>query len=200
MRGTACLLLGAGLLAGGLGGLGGLGELWGTAAGAEDKDKGVVVKLGDLQSRSPADWVEEKPTSNLRLKQFKLPAVKEDKENAAVVIFFFGQGQGGTAKENIKRWKDQIVPPEGKTIDDVTEVEELKIGGAKATYFNSHGTYKFKARPADTEVTLKPKYRLINVMLDNEQGPYFIRLVGPEDTVEHYKKGFDKWVKGFKAD
>ena len=28
--------------------------------------------------------------------------------------------------------------------------------------------------------------------------PYQIRLTGPAATVEHYKKGFDEWVKGFK--
>jgi hypothetical protein len=161
--------------------------------------KGVLVTIDGLKSRVPTDWVEEDPTSRFRVKQFRLPAVKDDKDNAEVVIFYFGEGSGGSAADNIKRWKGMFVPPEGKKIDDVTKVEKKKIHGVSATYFDIHGTYLFKERPFDpaSETSRRPNYRMINVYFESKKGPYFFRLVGPADTVENYKKGFDEWVEDF---
>jgi hypothetical protein len=39
---------------------------------------------------------------------------------------------------------------------------------------------------------------MLAVYWDSKGGPYFFRLVGPARTVEHYKKGFDEWLMGFK--
>jgi len=165
----------------------------------QEERKGKPVSLDGLQSRVPDDWVEE--TGNrFRLKQYRLPAVKDDKDNAEVVIFHFGQGQGGSASENIKRWKGMFVPPEGKTIDDVTKIDKMKVSGNDVTYVDLRGTYIFRPRPQapDSETARRPNYRMLAVVFESEKGPYFIRLVGPADTVEYYKKGYDEWLKGFK--
>jgi hypothetical protein len=172
-------------------------------AGADDQSrekKGTVVKLDGLQSRTPADWVEEKPTSNLRKYQFKIPRVKDEKMDAEVVIFSFGAGQGGSAAENIKRWKGFFIPPQGKTIDDVAKVTKMKVGGADVTYLDVQGTYKFKERPFDpsSKEELRPDSRMLGVVFESQGGPFFIRLVGPAKTVAQHKTGFDQWLKEFK--
>src|SRR5436305_235995 len=99
--------------------------LWGpSSVGAQNNQanrKGTVVTLDGLKSQTPADWVEEPTTSQMRVKQFRLPAVANDKDNAELTIFFFGAGSGGSADENVKRWKSMFVPPEGKKIDDVAK-------------------------------------------------------------------------------
>jgi len=161
---------------------------------------GTTVTLDSLKSRTPADWVEETPTSRLRFKQFRLPAVGDDKENAQLLIFYFGPGAGGSVDENIKRWKKMFIPPEGKTIDDVAKVEKLKIGKVDYTYFDAHGTYLAKSRPnlPDSEATPYPNYRMLAGVFQTRDGPYYMRLVGPADTVKHYKPGFDQWLKAFK--
>src|SRR5262245_10287093 len=99
-----------------------------TARGAADK--GTVVELDGLRSTAPADWKEEEPSNRMRYGQFRLPKKGEDKYDAELVIF---KGLGGSAKANIARWKGLFTPPEGKTIDDVSKVEEIKIGGHEAT-------------------------------------------------------------------
>jgi len=161
---------------------------------------GTVVSLGGLKSRTPADWVEENPTLRFRIKQFRLPAVGDDKENAQLLIFAFGKGAGGSVQDNITRWKGMFVPPEGKGIDDVAKVEKLKIAGLDYTYFDVNGTYVAKTRPfdPDSEATRYPNYRMLAGVFPARDGPYFFRLVGPADTVKHYKAGFDQWLKNFK--
>jgi hypothetical protein len=163
--------------------------------------KSAVVTIGELKSQTPTDWVEEKPANKFRVAQFRLEPVNDDKDAAEVVIFFFGEGGGGTVADNIKRWKDMFIPPEGKKIDDVAKVEKKKINGLAATYFEIQGTYLSRERQFDpnAKVSRRPNYRMIKLILETKKGPYYFSLIGPENTVAHYKKGFDGWIEGFKV-
>ena len=187
------------LLAGGVLALG----FWSVNPGAgqaTQKEKGTLVKIDNLESRAPADWQEEKPNNLTRLKQFRLSPIGDDKDNVELVIFYFGEGQGGSAEENIKRWKGFFAPPEGKKIEDVAKVQNMKVGDVPVTYLDIHGTYSSKFPPFDpkAKTTRHPNYRMLGVVFESKKGPYFIRMVGPADTVAQHKKGFDEWLKGFK--
>jgi hypothetical protein len=162
--------------------------------------EGTPVRIDGLQSRTPADWVEERTDGRFRIKQFRLSAIGDDKDNAEVTVFFFGQGGGGSVEANVKRWKGMFVPPEGKKIDDVAKVDTFKVGPVEITQLDVNGTYVFRDRPADpnSPTSRRPNYRMIGVVFASKNGPYFVRLVGPAETVTHYKKGFDEWLKGFK--
>jgi hypothetical protein len=163
---------------------------------ADDKKGGEVI-LDGLKSKTPADWKEEEPSNNMRFAQFKLPKAGEDKDDAELIIF---KNLGGSAKDNVARWKGQFLPPEGKTIDDVAKVTEIKIGGMEATLVDVTGTYLFKARPIDPtdKAVRKPGYRMLAIHFKNKDNLYHIKLTGPAATVEKYKKGFDEWIANFK--
>ena len=168
------------------------------AAGPRD-DKGVVVTLDGLGSKAPAEWVEEKPSSQLRVNQFKLPGVN-GKEPAEMQITFFGEGQGGPVDANVKRWRDMFTSPDGKKSEDMGKLETMKVGDVKVTYLDIQGTFLSKVPPfaPNAKTVLKPDHRMLSVIFASKNGPYFIRVVGPTETVEHYKKGFDEWLKNFK--
>jgi hypothetical protein len=182
----------------------GLALAWGLGENrAADKKEGTKVTLDGLSSVAPGDWKEEQPSAaarRFRKKQFRLPKAENDKYDAEVVIFYFGEGAGGSAKDNIKRWKGMFNPPKGKKIDDVAKVEKMKVGDVAVTYLDVHGTYKFKKAPfvPDSQAELRPDSRMIGVIFESPKGPYYFRLVGPARTVAHYKKGFDQFLKGFK--
>jgi hypothetical protein len=168
-----------------------------AADGDKEKSKGVVVDLDGLKSTTPGDWKEEAPSNRMRFMQFRLPKKGEDPNDAELIIF---RNISGTAKENVDRWKGQFTPPEGKKIDDVAKVEEMKVGGATLTYLDVSGTYLFKSRPFDPgdKGEKRPNYRMLAVQFDGPKNVYHIKLTGPAKTVEAYKKGFDGWVKNFK--
>ena len=180
-----------------LGGLTALAWCCSAAALRAADDKGTVVDLDGLKSRTPASWKEEAPTNQFRLAQFRLSKVKDDKYDAEVVIF---QNIGGSAKDNIDRWKGQFIPPEGKKIDDVAKVTEMNVGDAKVTALDITGTYKYKERPFDPNAKeeRRPDYHMVGVIFATGKQQYQIRLVGPAATVEQYKSGFDEWLKNFK--
>jgi hypothetical protein len=168
-----------------------------STAADKDKDKGVVVDLDGLKSTTPGDWKEEAPSNRMRLTQFRLPKKGDDKDDAELVIF---QKLGGGSKANVERWKKQFVPPEGKKIDDVSEVKEIKIGGRSATYLDVHGDYLFNPQPFNprSKSVKKPGYRMLAIYFDGPKEIYQIKVTGPAKTVEAYKKDFDEWLKNFK--
>jgi hypothetical protein len=176
----------------------GAAMLWlGLANGGAARSEEVV--LDGLKSKTPADWVMQKPTSKLRAFQFQLKKVDGDPADAELVIFFFGTGSGGSVAENVKRWKGQFQPPKDKTIDDVSKVDEFKVGKVNVTYLDVHGTYLFRS-PKDPNAQAKPfpHYRRFGVIFASENGPYFITVTGPEKTMAKHKKDFDGWLKNFK--
>ena len=173
----------------------------GCAASEADSDKkakgkGVEVQIDDFKSTTPADWKEEPPENKMRYAQFRLPKVEGDKQDAHLVIF---KGLGGGVANNIKRWKDQFIPPAGKKIDDVAKESTIKIGTKEATLLDISGTYRFKAQPFNPQSKEEQlaNYRMLAIYFDGTE-PYQIRLTGPAKTVEKYKKSFDEWIKGFK--
>jgi hypothetical protein len=171
--------------------------LTGPLVRSADKDA-AVIEMDGLRSKVPADWVEVTPGRG-RHAQFKLPAKKDDKYDAELIIF---KGFGGSAKDNVDRWKKQFIAPEGKTIDDVAKVEELKIGGHPAAYLDVKGTYLLKKRPFDPDEKPEKRegYRMLAVQFDGPDNIYHIKLVGPETTIDAARKGFEEWLKGFKKE
>jgi hypothetical protein len=162
-----------------------------------------VVTLDGLKSKVPASWKQEKvpaKSGKLRIAQFRLPKAKDELDDAELAIFFFGTGSGGSTADNIKRWKEMFDAPKGKTIDESTKVEQLKVGKVPVTVVDVQGTYKEKFPPfaPNAKITRKENYRLIGVVFESENGPYFLRVTGPAATVEHHKKDFDSWLKNFK--
>src|SRR5262245_34956776 len=119
-------------------------------AGATAGDKGTVVTLGDMKSTTPGDWKSQPPANKFRAYQFAVG-------DAELVIFYFGEGGGGGSADNIKRWKGQFQPPDGKSIEDVSKVETMKVGKAELTYLDIHGTYLYKNPPFDPNAKTEKK-------------------------------------------
>jgi hypothetical protein len=173
-------------------------EASGTAAG-DDKgsSQGTLVTIDKLKSKTPADWKPEKPANRLRSYQFRLPRAREDKEDAQLAIL---PELTGNPEQNVQRWKDMFVAPDGKTLDEVARVDKLKIGPVRVTYLDVQGTYLYTDRPMAPRSTAKPLpgYRMLAVMLQSAEGASLIRLVGPAATVAAHKAAFDAWLKNFK--
>jgi hypothetical protein len=166
-----------------------------AAAGA-----GTPVEIDGMRSTAPAAWTEQPVTGGPRFKQFTLPRAGGDSADAELVIFHFGPGQGGSAEDNVARWKTIFEPPAGKTIEQVSATRTYKVGAVKVTAFAVSGTYLYKARPIDPALKAerRPGHRMIALVFESPKGPYFFRLVGPEKTVARHEKSFERWIKAFR--
>ena len=146
-----------------------------------------------LKFTVPAGWIEEERTSSMRVAQYRLPRVAGDTEDASVVLYYFGQGQGGSAAANIERWISQIQQPEGSSAKE----EHLEVNGLKVTTVDVAGTYVAETDPGSGTFYKKPSYRLRAAVVETSKGSYYVKLVGPEKTVSQWNDSFLSYLKSF---
>lgn len=158
--------------------------------------KGKTVDLGPFSIPLATGWVEQKPTSNMRVVQAELPAPTEDGKPAALVAYYFGSGQGGDVKANIARWKGQFERPEGLTDEQFSTESHVLADGLPVTVVEVRGRYIGTSRPGQPAPTPIADARMFGVIVETSKGSYFIKVEGPRATVEHHKKGLDAMVVG----
>jgi hypothetical protein len=156
------------------------------------------VEIAGMKSKTPDAWKEEKPSSDMRLTQFKLPKAEGDPEDAELIIFYF-RGGSGDPEANLKRQLAKFKPAEGKDKVDV-KLDKIKVGTHEAPYQDITGTFlsKFPPNAPTAKVTEKTNYRQLYVPLVTDKGDYYPTLIGPAKTVEKHKKDFEDFLKNFK--
>ena len=166
------------------------------------QDKGTAVEWGALKSTTPAGWKEEKPTSTMRLAQFKLAKADGDAADAELALFLLPGGGGVEA--NLDRQVKKFETPAGKKAEDCVKSEKIKVGGMDAVYQDVTGTFMSKFPPFDPngKVTKMENYRQLYVIFEvkdgGKAGTYSVTLLGPTKTIDKHKKDFEAWVKNFK--
>jgi len=145
----------------------------------------------------PAGWIEEERTSSMRVAQYRLPRAATDTEDASLVLYYFGQGQGGSASANVERWIGQMKQAEGVSSKEAAKQEQLEVNGLKVTTVDVSGTYVAETAPGSGTFHNKPAYRLRAAVVETPNGSYFVKLVGPEKTVAQWNESFLSYVRSF---
>ena len=149
----------------------------------------AVAQKSELKFTVPAGWVEEERSSSMRVAQYKLPKAAADTEDASLVLYYFGQGQGGSTAANIERWVGQMKQADGSAVKDAKE-ERFETNGLKVTTVDVSGTYVAETAPGSGTFHNKPGYRLRAASGETPNGSYFVKLVGPEKTVTQWNESF----------
>lgn len=157
---------------------------------------------GELRYKTPEAWITEKPTSNMRVAQYRLPKAEGDSEDASVVLYYFGQGQGGTAQANIDRWINQMQQPDGHPSKERAKAETRTVNGLQVTTVDVVGTYSGGMgpggmAPAGETSGNKSNYRLRAAIVETPKGSYFVKLTGPQKTVSHWDQGYNDYINSF---
>ena len=150
----------------------------------------------ELKFRVPAGWVEEERTSTMRVAQYRLPKAPGDTEDASVVLYYFGQGQGGSAAANVDRWISQMQQANGSAAKGTKDERQL-ANGLKVTTVDVSGTYVAETAPGSGTFSNKPNYRLHAAVVETPNGSYFVKLVGPEKTVTQWNDSFVRYIDSF---
>ncbi|HJP90696.1 MAG TPA: hypothetical protein VJ875_02000 [Pyrinomonadaceae bacterium] len=153
----------------------------------------AAPQQSSLKFTVPAGWIEEERTSSMRVAQYRLPKAEGDTEDASVVLYYFGQGQGGSAAANIERWIGQVRQAEGSSAKE----EHLDANGLKVTTVDVAGTYVAETAPGSGTFFNKPSYRLRAAVVETPNGSYYVKLVGPEKTVSQWNDSFVTYLKSF---
>jgi hypothetical protein len=150
----------------------------------------------DLQFQTPDGWISEQPSSSMRVAQYRLPG---DAGDASLVVFFFGPGQGGPVEANLDRWIGQMKQPDGSSSKEKAKTETTTINGMKVTLLDVAGTYSAgdmmggAGTPQD-----KPNSRMRAGVFETAKGAYYVKLVGPEKTIERWDQAYMAFIKSAK--
>ncbi|HKY04178.1 MAG TPA: hypothetical protein VJQ56_04785, partial [Blastocatellia bacterium] len=138
--------------------------------------------------------IKEQPSSSMRVAQFRLPKAEGDQEDASLVLFYFGQGQGGTIEANLDRWVGQMQQPDGSSSKEKARTSRIKANGLNVTLLDVAGVYTAEMSPGSGNRQNKPNSRMRAAVVETPKGPYFFKLVGPEKTVARHDQDFMAFV------
>lgn len=150
---------------------------------------------GDLHYKVPEGWVAAQASSKMRVAQFKLPKAEGDKEDAELVLYYFGANQGGTAEANIDRWISQMQQADGGASKDKAKTENLAVNGLKVATVDVVGRYTAEMAPGSGTFYDNANYRLRAAVIETPKGNYFVKLVGPAKTVGRWEQSFTDYLK-----
>jgi gluconolactonase len=144
------------------------------------------VEAKDITLNIPESWKQKPQGSQMRVAEFEVPPVGDDKEPGEYAVFFFGKGGAGGVDANIERWVGQL-DAEGRKVKIFTGDSTL----GKYTLVDLTGVYnKSIGPPVAGKKKRLPGWRVINVVIEAEAGPYFLKLDGPDKTIASVEKEF----------
>jgi hypothetical protein len=158
------------------------------AGGAAD----VRAQSKPLTWTAPAGWVAESPRSAMRKAQYRVPGSNGDGE---CVVFYFGPGEGGSAKDNADRWVGQFRRADGKPVTDA-KTRAIKVGDVPVTMVEVAGTYVggMGGRPGPEQ----PDQMLLGAIVEGSDANWFFRTTGPRPTVDAARGDFEKMIRSIK--
>lgn len=166
-------------------------------AAAADK---IELADGAFQMTVPDAWERKQPRVNIIEHEFEIPAATGDEQPGRLTVM----GAGGTVEDNIKRWQSQFRPDEGAG-EVTTKVDEKKVAGQKVTVVDLSGTYVDKPGGpfAPGKSINRENYRMLAAIIETTRqgkktGNYFIKLVGPRQTLADNQEAFDEMLESLK--
>lgn len=159
---------------------------WRVSTATDDPTK---IEIAGLEMPKPATWVWQQPTMQFRVLQYSVPGSGDSKDAAELV---FNQDIGGGVEGNVNRWKGQFKGPNGAAVEP--KVETKKIGDLEITIVELRGAYAGMGMPGPREGTLQ-----LGAMINGAGRNVFVRLNGPEKTVEAERANWDKMISEIKV-
>ena len=145
-----------------------------------------------------AGWIEEQPSA-MRKAQYRLLKLNDDPEDVTVAIFYFGADQGGSVDANLERWYGQFIQSDGRPTKETAKILKNNVHGLQQTTVDVSGTYLESMRPMGGPTTRKPKFRMLAGIVETPNGPWFVKMTGPTNSVDHWKESFETFMKSIKG-
>jgi hypothetical protein len=167
-----------------------------TTASAADSALGqpLPAKGGELAMTPPTGWKVEQPTSSMRRAQLRLPSATTGIDDGELVVFFF-PGQGGSVDANIDRWAREWTVPGGDPLAALKRSTRT-VNGLVVHHVDLVGEW---SGGMNTKGGKRAGWRLLAAIVETANGPWFLKLVGPEATLAHWEPSWQAFVDGLKV-
>lgn len=159
---------------------------WTVSTAASDPK---LAEVGGLVFPKPLSWLWTSPRVRFRTLQYDVPGVGSGAGAAELVFSLFRGTDGGPTDMNIDRWVGQFRTADGGPAEAETSTEER--GGLVIHRIETAGSYQAMGQPAP-----RPGQMQVGAIIEAPDRRVFVRLVGPEATVEAAKADFDAMIAG----
>lgn len=148
-----------------------------------------LIEIGGLVMPKPVTWQWQAPTVQFRALQYAVPTKADGASDAELVFSVFAAGDGGPMDANVKRWISQFRAEDGSAAEAI--ISDSTVNGIAVKMIELAGLYQGMGQAAP-----RPGIRQLGAILRTAQGTVFIRLVGPDATVESWRSEFDAMIAG----
>jgi len=163
-----------------------------AARDAEVSLYGPSFRVGNLKFTIPSRWKIEPVESPARGGQWRVPPLHGEGDGGEVVVFYFGKGIGGSAKENIDAWVGTMFNAEGHPA--AAERKQHETGGLKISQVVMFGAYNQIVSLPGVPPETKSNYGLLGAVIENPQGNIYWRFTGPEALITANLPLFNKVI------
>lgn len=170
-----------------------------SGSGGDAARPAATVPLGPMESfdglsyQAPTAWAADTPSSSMRVAQYRINPGPGDTEPGECALFHF-PGQGGSVEANLQRWYGQFQQPDGASTEQRAHVESFQTNGLPVTFVEVTGTYTASMGPMSGGAP-KPGYAMVAGVVDTDAGPWFLKCVGPEATMEEVSPGMQALLR-----
>jgi hypothetical protein len=147
-----------------------------------------------LAAPVPDAWEAEAPQSRMRVLQYGVPG--DESGDARFVVYYFGQGYGGTVEDNVERWQSQFSGPEGGLVEP--RISRFESNGMPITLVELEGTYARSVGMGPGEEA-KRERTLLAAIIESPKGSLFAQLFGPTPAVDAARPGLEDFLAGIRV-
>ncbi|HST12556.1 MAG TPA: hypothetical protein VLL05_19430 [Terriglobales bacterium] len=151
-----------------------------------------------LKWTTPNGWKTEEGTRPMRVATYSVAPAAGDTAGADCVVYFFGNGQGGSVEANLDRWKGQVLGPDGKPAE--AKIAKRTVHGLAVTTIDSSGNYGGMGGPMAASKSVQNNYRLLGAIVEGPDGNVFLKFTGPAKTIAANQAAFEQLVNSFEKE
>jgi hypothetical protein len=119
-------------------------------------------------------WTPKPVTSTTHAADF---ASSADRNDAELIIYYFGERAAGAVDDSVDHWLDQIELADWKSSGFEATSGPVKFAGQDAAFMSMHRN-------------AKPDQVLLAAIIESPSGPYYFKLVGAKATVDAQTDAF----------
>ena len=150
----------------------------------------MTIEIGGLTMPKPVTWVWTQPSMQFRALQYAVPANGVNAPAGELVFSVFKDGDGGPVDANLDRWANQFRAGAGAAESKRTT---QTVNGMKVWRIESVGDYMGMGAAAP-----RPGQMQLGAIVEAPGRKVFMKLVGPQATVESNRAAFEAMVSGMR--
>jgi hypothetical protein len=155
------------------------------AAAACGSGGGAPITVLEYEASVPPSFVARAASSSMRLAEWSVP--RTDGTSAEVIVYYFGEGQGGSAEANIARWSSQFTSTDGGPVSP--RVGTLDGTAFPTTIAEYEGAYA-RSVGMGSPATAEPDQALVAAVVETPRGNLFLQLFGDRPAVAEARSDF----------